>query len=118
MFSFNLMKLTVMHEIVGRTRSGKAIPHVMRFSEIDAIKEFFLKTFDIHDLLDAYATFDFLAAKAYRRRPSETSFEAHSFMASKILGPENFEQAKKAANVKTIPDLHKLALRCVNLEFR
>ena len=114
------MKLDILYQIVGKTRTGKLIVCALKFENIDFVAKYFARfNFSNDDLLDAYALFEYLSIREKRKNDSLMRFYSeHSSEIHKIFSPEEYAEAKLKAGIVTAFDLRRLGETLANIEFK
>lgn len=114
------MTLKILHQIVGKTNSGKIVFCALDSKNVQYISEYMsVSSFSLEDLLDSYALFEYLSIRAQRRVDSFAEiYSEHSSEIRKMLSPEDFEKAKFKAGVVTVFDLRILGEILASIEFK
>ena len=114
------MALNALHQVVGKTRTGKSIISATNLEEIKATRiHFGPDCFSVDDLFDAFALFSYLLIRSARKKcDSAGLYEEHSFEIRSLISLEDYEAAKLRAGVVTVFDLRKLGESLASFEFK
>lgn len=114
------MKLNILHQEVGTTRTGKTIICATRIENAAVVCGHFKKIlFSSDDLLDVLAVFEYLSIRAKRNNDLFAEiYEQHSLGIGGLINLEGHSDAKLKAGVITVFDLRHLGQSLVRIEFK
>lgn len=114
------MKLDILHQIVGETRTGKVVVYASDPDHIVLVFEHFDSLdYSADDLLDAHALFEYLSIYATRKNdPLAELYAQHAAEVFRLVPGEIYEGAKSRAGVLTVFDLRNLGQKLAAVEFR